>query len=373
MVKTGAFLKFLLLKTIVLLIYCKFLPPTGPAYAQELDVPSGFYTVASTTGVHLFRKDYPGGTPDFVQVVNLSHGASLNLLHGEIREARVGKGVYGGNDPRLGFNTLKSYWNHFTNSHENAFCVLNGLFFYMKESPTRLPFPLKVDGEIITDGYAITEFIDQKLMLEIWDDHAAITPLTKDRLYTSSAPNIIAGLSEQANKRGNHYTGRTFVGVDNRNGSSTNEIVLIFNTKTARQVDAAEVLRRFGADEVMMLDGGGSTQLICEGNIYVSSDRLIPQAIAVAGGKPGVSLSTTTLAPSPSATPSPTPGESVILTVDQPSPPIQEIPQTTMTGSGGLFQINDLIWIPILMLPVEAVLIIIILKIRQLSTSTESY
>jgi hypothetical protein len=48
-------------------------------------------------------------------------------------------------------------------------------------------------------------------------------------------------------------------------------------------VDAAQVLRDFGAEQVMMLDGGGSTQLSCKGEDYVSSDRLIPQALGVIG------------------------------------------------------------------------------------------
>ena len=47
------------------------------------------------------------------------------------------------------------------------------------------------------------------------------------------------------------------------------------------------MLRDFGADKVMMLDGGGSTQLICNHSVYVPSVRAIPQAIAVvAGGNP---------------------------------------------------------------------------------------
>jgi hypothetical protein len=34
----------------------------------------------------------------------------------------------------------------------------------------------------------------------------------------------------------------------------------------------------------MMFDGGGSTQLICQGKDYIKSDRFIPQAIAVIAG-----------------------------------------------------------------------------------------
>lgn len=373
MVKTYAFFKFLSYISIGLLVLGKLWIPTTSVFAQEIDLPPGFYSVTSIAGVHLYRKDYPGGTPDYVQVVNLSQGASLHLLHSDIREARAGKGVYGGSDPRFGFNKLKSFWNQFSNSQENAFCVLNGLFFYMKENPTRLPFPLKVSGKIITDGYAIDEFIDQKFMLEIWDDQAAISQLTKEHLYSSTAPDIIAGLSESANKRSKHYTGRTFIGVDDQDGNGVNEIVFIFNTKTARQVDAAEVLRSFGADEVMMLDGGGSTQLICEGKEYVSSDRLIPQAIGVSGGSSSALLGTTLDKPTPTPTPPIAPVKSLVLNPEQPYAIIKTNSQTTISQTGNIFQVNDIILIPLLMLPVEVLLVILILKIRELYSNPRSY
>jgi hypothetical protein len=59
---------------------------------------------------------------------------------------------------------------------------------------------------------------------------------------------------------------------------------LVFNTSSARTSDAGKALKRFGAEKVMMLDGGGSTQLICKGKPVISSDRLIPQALAVTYG-----------------------------------------------------------------------------------------
>jgi hypothetical protein len=38
----------------------------------------------------------------------------------------------------------------------------------------------------------------------------------------------------------------------------------------------------------MMLDGGGSTQLMCSGEVLIESDRLIPQAIAVIAGRQSI-------------------------------------------------------------------------------------
>ena len=120
----------------------------------------------------------------------------------------------------------------------------------------------------------------------MWDDQVEILSLTAQNLYESTAPNIIAGLAEDAPKSPNKYVGRTFVGIKDKDGDLQFETVLIFNTLTARQVDAAEALRSLGAEKVMMLDGGGSTQLICQNVSYIESERLIPQAIGVLAAGP---------------------------------------------------------------------------------------
>jgi hypothetical protein len=244
-------------------------------------IPPGFHLVKSAFGVEFFRKDYPDGSPDFVQRVSLSQGASIKLLHGAIANPRSGKGVYGGDDPSIVMRPLQEFWKDFLGAHSTAFCITNGQFFYLQESPTRLPFPLKTDGKIVSDGYGIKEFPGQKLMLEIWPDRADIHELTKEALYTSSAPDIVAGLSEEAKKRIDKYVGRTFIGVADQDGDSSFETILIFNTQSARQDDAAGVLRSFGAKKVMMLDGGSSTQLICRDQAYITTDRPIPQAIGI--------------------------------------------------------------------------------------------
>ena len=154
----------------------------------------------------------------------------------------------------------------------------------MPEEPTRIAFSLKIDGVVLNEGWGLAQFPGNKLMLELWPDHANISEFTRDRLYHSTAPDVLGGLTERANKNAKKYVGRTFMGVDDRDVNGYFETLMIFNTLSARQVDASKVLRDFGASKVMMLDGGGSAQLICEGESYVSSDRYIPQALGIAAG-----------------------------------------------------------------------------------------
>jgi hypothetical protein len=269
-----------------LLLLASIISPVNAA-AGGVVIPPGFHQIDSAVGIELFEKAYPGGSPDYVQVLDLSQGASLKPMHGSITDPGAGKGSYGGNDAHFRSKSLGAYWQELRTQEPSAFCVVNGQFFYMLEYPTRLPFPLKIDGQILTDGYGILDFPDQKLMLELWPGKADIAPLSKEALYASTAPDIIAGLTEEAPKAKKRYTGRTFIGLTGDNAQGTFDTLLVFNTQTARQVDAASVLKSFGAQKVMMLDGGRSTQLLCRGKSYIYSDRLLPQAIGIVAGDPG--------------------------------------------------------------------------------------
>lgn len=261
---------------------------SGRQLARQVSVlpPPGFTRLLSETGVELYRKSYNGGYPDYVQVIDLAQGAQIELLHGPVQEIREGKGIFNGNDARFNSYTVQQYWQGLKNRKVEAFCVTNGQFFYMLEYPTRLPLPLKVDGQILTDGYEKNNFSTQRLLLRLWQDRADIIGLSKDNLYYSNAPNIVGGLTEDALKSPDKYVARTFVGISDRDGDGAYETVLIFNSKAARQADAAAVLRDFGAYKVMMLDGGGSTQLYCQGENIIESERFIPQAIGIVAGPP---------------------------------------------------------------------------------------
>ncbi|PWH12899.1 MAG: hypothetical protein DDG59_15070 [Anaerolineae bacterium] len=269
---------------VVYLLFAVLLFAFPQSVQANLPVPDGFTLIRSSVGVQLFRKQYPSGYPDYVQVIRLNRGAEVRLLYGKVSHQGVTSGVYGGLDVRLNSRSILQYWEELLASTSRAFCVTNGQFFYMYEYPTRLPFPLKVNGRVISGGYSKGEFTDQKFMLEIWKDRADIRPLTKVDFQTSTAPNIVAGLAEDARKSPDKYVGRTFIGVADQNLDGVYETILIFSTQAARQRDAADTLRKFGAEKVMMLDGGLSTQLICQGTPYIQTERLIPQALAVLDG-----------------------------------------------------------------------------------------
>jgi hypothetical protein len=254
------------------------------ARADQHNPPPGFELVDSAAGVEFFRKDYSGGTPDFVQVIDLSRGAQVHLLYGDIADGGIGKGAYGGDSPSFTRQTLQQFWDRFSKDEKNAFCLSNGAFFSTNDDPAPLAFPLKSDDKLISQGYGASEYPDQKLMLEIWSDHAKISPLSGEALTSSTAPQILAGLGEYADKNPSSLTGRTFMGVQDTNSDGKAETVFIFISKTAKQSDAVAVLRSFGAEKLIMLDGGDSTQLICKNNPQVYSNRSIPQTVAVSSG-----------------------------------------------------------------------------------------
>ncbi len=258
--------------------------PASAAPGEE-SIPSGFELVRDADSVALYKKNYANGSPDYVQVADLNLGAQVHVLHGKIVEAGEGEGVYGGDNARFARKSIQQFWQTLNSSADDAFCVTNGQFFRLADSPTPLPFPLKTDGEILSDGYGIKEFPDQKLMLEIWPDHLDIRELTKENLYSSSAPDIVAGLTEDAEKASKKAVGRTFIGIADRDGDRRFDNLYIFTTQIARPSDAAETLRAFGAEKVMMLDGGGSTQLVCQQDVLINTDRLIPQAIGISAGQ----------------------------------------------------------------------------------------
>jgi photosystem II stability/assembly factor-like uncharacterized protein len=253
-------------------------------------IPSGFNQIQSGIGVALYKKDYAGGQPDYVQVVGLNQGASVKLMTGSMASPGTGGGPFGGNNPTFTKTSLSTAWNDFNASTSGAFCISNGGFFNgLDNYPVPLAFALKQNNVMVSDGAnGSGDASGPVMMLELWGDHADIRSLTRDNLYGSSAPNILGGLSETADKSSTSYVGRTFIGIDDTNGDSLYDTVLVFNSSYARQIDATTVLRNFGADKVIMLDGGGSTQLRCGANAYVSSSRVIPQTIGVVAGSNSV-------------------------------------------------------------------------------------
>ncbi|MDJ0555943.1 MAG: phosphodiester glycosidase family protein [Microcoleaceae cyanobacterium MO_207.B10] len=279
--KINFYLAGLSITAILLITKNLFNPQLASSKSQNPEL-LGFEVVSSSQGITLYQKNL-----DYVQQINLNQGAFVSFIYGKITDLRQTKGAYGGNDPQIERQRISQTWSNLYSKNHNLFCITNGQFFRNdKNAATGLAFPVKSDEKIVSDGYAgEIEFANEKLMLEVWDNRALITKFQPISLKLSTAPNMIVGLEENADKGIEKETGRTFLGVLDRDGDRLNETILIFTSKEATQPHAAKVLKSFGATQVMMLDGGGSTQLICQGKSYIDSPRTIPQMIAVFTGE----------------------------------------------------------------------------------------
>jgi hypothetical protein len=162
--------------------------------------------------------------------------------------------------------------------------VGNGSFFLDMEdgsrvNPTVLSFPLKRNGVVISEGDDSRRFRSARLMLQLWDDHAEIAPLSRQAFYESSAPDVVTGLSPRAPIRSLAQVGRSWIGTADHDGDGLHEILYLYSGLAVTQRHVEELLRSFGATSLLMLDGGGSTQLMCGGEGYIMQSRPLPQTI----------------------------------------------------------------------------------------------
>ena len=258
--------------------------------------PDGFTPAAFAPGVHVYHRHGDHGAFEYVQIVDLSSGARLDFLHGPIVDPGAGRGIYGGNSPSFNRQFLSAIWESLPAGDPEAadagaanaavLCLSNGQFFLDTRNgawvdPTELAFPVKSNGVILSEGYERWKFRSKRVMLEIWPGGwATISPYSGFAFYRSTAPDIMVGLSEQARVRSLEELGRTYVGVVDGDGDGLREIILLYSATAATQEMAVATLRSFGARELMMLDGGGSTQLLCQGQSFVFRARPLPQTIA---------------------------------------------------------------------------------------------
>ena len=244
-------------------------------------VPSDFYHVTSTPGAELFRKDYSGGAPDYVLVADL-RSIAVESSFGNLASSGIGGGPLGGDNPTFDRQSLSGHWSDATMNFGSPFAAVNGQFFSTASNPTSLAFSVRADDMTVSDGYGITtEYPGQIRLLRINSGlgYAEIVDFTSSRLSDWRFDEAIAGLDVLANKGPYNYTGRTFLGIRDDNVDGLAETLIIFVSSSARQSDAAAVLADFGAHDQLMLDGGGSSQLIVEGTSHVSSSRSLPHAL----------------------------------------------------------------------------------------------
>jgi hypothetical protein len=252
-----------------------FIIPT----AQAVPVPCGFKEIVSDTGVKVYKKDNELGKSEYVTVVNLNSGSISNLA-GEFINAPNGE---------VSRKSITDFWDDAVKQNtttRKAKVVVNGTFFSQNNTPSPIAFGLKVAGTTISYGYGIDEFpnLITTFSFNSLKGTASIQPYNK-LTFDNFIPDVVGALAPTANKSADKYLPRTFVGVRDDDGNGSNETVILYSSASARQVDASDVLTKFGANSIAMLDGGSSTGLIIDGETYINYGRTVPQAIAVYAGR----------------------------------------------------------------------------------------
>lgn len=247
-----------------------------------LSAPDGFYEISSHMGVKVYQKNYQDGASDFITFVDLQKATLRNLtgtVNGEIiRRKKISEFWHDAIDHNL--DDLK------------ARVVMNGTFFDNGQSNTAaIAFGLKTQNRIISYGYGLNEYPDFNKVLT-FDSFAGIAQIKaySRSIFNSLIPDVVGALDAQADKFAIQRLGRTFVGTLDNNQDSKPESILFFSSTSSTQAHANAVLRRFGATEVAMFDGGGSTGLIVEGTAHIKTERALPHAIAIYSNKPEASI-----------------------------------------------------------------------------------
>ncbi|HEY9639542.1 MAG TPA: ricin-type beta-trefoil lectin domain protein [Coleofasciculaceae cyanobacterium] len=246
-----------------------------------VSVADGFHEILSSTGVNVYQKDYENADPDFVTVVDLRIATVRNLtgtVNGEL----------------IGRKLLTGFWQDAVDQNSENFkaqVVINGTFFGTdQQSATDIAFGLKARNHIITYGYGLNEYpgLNKTFAFNSFAANAQIQPYSNTTFDLT--PDVIGALAAQANKSASSRLGRTFVGTIDTDQDSEADTVLFFSSAASTQTHAAGTLQAFGATDVAMLDGGGSTGLIVDGTAYIKTDRTLPHAIAIFADKPEDSI-----------------------------------------------------------------------------------
>jgi Phosphodiester glycosidase len=181
---------------------------------------------------------------------------------------------------KVGQFQFEEFWEK-NKSQGNLQVLINGTFFQEYDKPTGIAFGLKQDRQLITYGYGLNEFPDQTMTVSWSPGQISIDPYSRST-FDGTTPNVIGALAPTAGTNAHRHLRRTFIGVKNQHQNArTYKTVLLFISPSASQSEATQTLQQFGAKQVAMLDGGGSTGSIVGGKTMVQPKRRLPQTIGI--------------------------------------------------------------------------------------------
>jgi Phosphodiester glycosidase len=239
--------------------------------SQIAPAPAGYQSILNTSGVKVFKNS---ARSSYITVIDLDRAEAIDLT-GKYTDAPQG---------RVAPRSMSEFWQDSVSQNtpqRRAQVVINGAFFAKYNQPTGIAFGLKSAGTVISYGYGLTEFpgLNKTVAWNNDTKQAEISNYARSTFDNPQFPEVVGALAETAGKRANRELARTFIGVKDRDGDGKNETIIVFSSKAAKQVDAVETLKGFGAKQVAMLDGGGSTGLVVDGKRLIDSGTSIPHAI----------------------------------------------------------------------------------------------
>ncbi|MGB3760081.1 MAG: phosphodiester glycosidase family protein [Rivularia sp. (in: cyanobacteria)] len=242
---------------------------------KAIPATCGFQPILKASGVKVYYKNQKSSKKEYITVIQITKAKIANLTGAvfKIPASRVSK------------KPLSQFWQDAVSNNtstQKARVVINGTFFSTKQQPTGIAFGLKARDQIITYGYGIANEYPGEIRTFSFNPQAGFASIQP---YTTESfrrfPEVIGALDANANKAATVDLPRTFVGVRDDNGDNLNETVIFYSSNYARQVDARNALKCFGANNSAMLDGGGSTGIIVDGKPLIDTPRKIPHAIGV--------------------------------------------------------------------------------------------
>jgi len=244
----------------------------GPPYVP---IPSGFKNVSGPVCARVLRKDYSGGYPDFVAVIDLRF-CRVESLTGQVVTGPPDGSV------RRRTNTEFAEAAKASNGGTHPDFLINGAFFVPQRDPTTIAFGLKIGGKVISYGYEATaRRAGEVLTLSFSPDgNAAYIENYARTTVDGPRSHVVGMLNPTVDKRSTDRIPRTFVGIRDGTGDGIAETLLIFVSPGATQREANNVLLAFGAQKTGMMDGGSSTFLRIAGKNYHTGGP-VPHVIGV--------------------------------------------------------------------------------------------
>jgi hypothetical protein len=244
---------------------------------------NGYTLLNKNDGVCLYKKD---GKNIYAQVIDLSSGAKVTFGISDYQ----GKEILGNgkNAKMYSKDTISTHFINSSSENQKLTSVINAQFFDTNRDPTFLSFPLKSNFSYISEGPDMRDWpADNFRMLRIhkkpmgWRGNkylAGVYPYWNENQFASFSGDVIVGLNPNVRK-GSTYTQRTFVAPIG-SYSSENFPVLVFlvSLDKVKQSYMSNELTKWGAlnHNIIMFDGGGSTQIQNDYGLYHNTGRRIP-------------------------------------------------------------------------------------------------